>query len=170
MAEFVLRPIVDADAEEVGTAHVRIWQQTYAGMMDQSKLDALEPQDRITRWREQIIPGLAEREAVNQSITRCAVDPVTGRIAGFSTAGQPRDDDAPRELELWSLNVLPDFHGTGAAAQLLVALIGDRSAYLWVASQNARAIAFYRKHGFELDGIGQYDEAWACEESRMVRG
>lgn len=170
MAEFVLRPIVDADADEVGTAHVRIWQQTYAGMMDQTKLDALQPEQRIAGWREQIIPNQTAREAAGETVTRCAVDPVTGRIAGFGTSGQPRDDDAPRTTELWSLNVLPEFHGTGAAAHLLAALIGDRPAYLWVATQNARAIAFYRKHGFELDGTTQYDEAWACDESRMVRG
>lgn len=170
MAEFVLRPIVDADAEEVGTAHVRIWQQTYAGMMDQAKLDALQPEQRIAGWREQIIPNQAGREAAGETITRCAVDAATGRIAGFGTGGQPRDDDPPRGTELWSLNVLPEFHGTGAAAQLLAALVGDRPAYLWVASQNARAIAFYRKHGFELDGVAQYDEEWACDESRMVRG
>lgn len=170
MTDFVLRPIVDADAEEVGTAHVRIWQQTYAGMMDQAKLDALQPEQRITSWREQIIPGQAAREAASETLTRCAVDPKTGRIAGFGTAGQPRDDDAPRTTELWSLNVLPEFHGSGAAARLLDVLIGDRPAYLWVATQNARAIAFYRKHGFELDGQTQYDDAWSCHESRMVRG
>lgn len=169
MAEFLLRPIVDADAEEVGTAHVRIWQRTYAGMMDQAKLDAMVPQDRIDRWREQIIPGLAERECEG-TITRCAVDSETGRIAGFGTGGRPREEDPPRETELWSLNVLSDFHGTGLAAQLMTALIGDRPAYLWVATQNARAVAFYRKHGFELDGTSKYDEDWACHESRMVRG
>lgn len=170
MAEFLLRPIVDADAEEVGTAHVRIWQQTYASMMDQVKLAALVPQDRIPRWRDQIIPGLAAREAAGESITRCAVHQQTGHIAGFGTGGQPRDDDPPRTTELWSLNVLPEFHGTGAASQLMAALIGDRPAYLWVATPNVRAIAFYRKHGFELDGTTQYDETWACHESRMVRG
>lgn len=170
MADFLIRPIVDTDAEEVGTAHTRIWQLTYAGMMDQAKLDAMVPQDRIDRWREQIIPGRAARQAAGESITRCAVDVTTGRIAGFGTGGQPRVEDPPRATELWSLNVLPEFHGTGVAAQLLDALIGDRPAYLWVATQNARAVAFYRKHGFELDGTSKYDADWACHESRMVRG
>lgn len=170
MTDFLLRPIVAADAVEIGTMHVRIWQHTYAGMMDQAKLDALQPQSRIDRWREQIIPTLTARESDGESVTRCAVDEATGRIAGFGTGGRPRDDDPPRSIELWSLNVLPQFHGSGAARQLLDALIGDRPAYLWVAAQNARAIGFYRKHGFELDGGTQYDDDWACDEARMVRG
>ena len=49
------------------------------------------------------------------------------------------------------------------------AVIGDGGAYLWLATDNARARAFYRKHGFELDGAEQFDTEWSCHESRMVR-
>jgi hypothetical protein len=49
-------------------------------------------------------------------------------------------------------------------------VIGQRGAYLWACKQaNARAIAFYRKHSFELDDAERYDEEWACHESRMIR-
>jgi hypothetical protein len=49
------------------------------------------------------------------------------------------------------------------------AVIGRRSAYLWVAGGNARAIAFYRKHRFDLDTATRYDPDWDCHQSRMVR-
>ena len=35
---------------------------------------------------------------------------------------------------------------------LLAAAVGERAAYLWVLDGNERAIGFYRRHRFELDG------------------
>lgn len=169
MTEFHLREPAPQDAEALGRAHVKIWQFTYSGMMDEAKLSGMQPDSRVAAWRDRIIPGLGE-QARRGVITRCAVDVSTGHIAGFGTGGAARDEDPPRATELWSLNVLPEYHGAGAAAQLLDVLVGDQAAYLWVASQNQRAIAFYRKHGFELDGVTKYDADWACHESRMVRG
>lgn len=169
MTDFLIREPSSEDAEELGRAHVHIWQVTYAGMMDDGKLAAMQSDSRVSSWRDRIIPGLAD-QARRGVITRCAVETSTGHIAGFGTGGTARDEDPPRDTELWSLNVLPEYHGSGVATQLMKALIGDRAAYLWVATQNARAIAFYRKRGFELDGTSKYDADWACHESRMVRG
>jgi len=81
----------------------------------------------------------------------------SGRIVGFATDGTPRDSDPPAATELWSLNVLPRHHGRGVSANLMAAVIGQRSACLWVATGNARAIAFYRKHRFALDTATRYD-------------
>lgn len=81
----------------------------------------------------------------------------SGRIVGFATDGTPRDSDPPATTELWSLNVLPRHHGRGVSANLMAAVIGQRSACLWVATGNARAIAFYRKHRFALDTATRYD-------------
>ncbi len=41
---------------------------------------------------------------------------------------------------------------------------------LWVASENPRAIAFYRRNGFPLDGAQKIEKQWENMESvRMVR-
>ncbi|NMD55629.1 GNAT family N-acetyltransferase [Tsukamurella conjunctivitidis] len=136
-------------------------------MVDQAKLDALDPVSRVPRW-EAIIADLDRQEARGVR-TRCAIDAATAQAIGFATGGAARDDGAPSNVQLWSLNVLPDHHGTGVAAALMNAVIGDGGAYLWVATGNARAVAFYRKHGFEFDGAVQFDEEWSCHESRMVR-
>lgn len=135
--------------------------------MDRAKLDALTVAARTERW-ERILGGLERQEAAGVH-TRCAVHTVSARIVGFATGGTPRDDDAPSTTQLWSLNVLPDHHGTGVAAALMDAVIGAGGAYLWLATGNDRALAFYRKHGFELDRAVQVDEEWSCHESRMVR-
>ncbi|SDQ76556.1 Ribosomal protein S18 acetylase RimI [Tsukamurella pulmonis] len=164
---YVIRPLRSDDAAALASVHVRVWKATYPGMVDRAKLDALTAAGGVERW-ERIIAGLdgQERDGVR---TRCAVDATTSQIVGFATGGTARDDGAPSDTQLWSLNVLPEHHGTGVAAALMDAVIGTGGAYLWLATGNGRALAFYRKHGFELDGAVQVDEEWSCHESRMVR-
>lgn len=164
---YVIRRPVRGDAAELADVHVRVWKATYPGLVDRDKLDALTAADRTHRW-ERILADLdgQERGGVR---TRCALDAATSRIVGFATGGTARDDSAPSDTQLWSLNVLPEHHGTGVAAALMEAVIGTGGAYLWLATGNGRALAFYRKHGFELDGAVQVDEEWSCHESRMVR-
>ncbi|GAA1008833.1 hypothetical protein GCM10009551_090760 [Nocardiopsis tropica] len=56
------------------------------------------------------------------------------------------------------------------ASRLLDAVVDPGTpAYLWVAAGNGRAIAFYRKHGFDLDGAARHDAEWDCHELRMRR-
>lgn len=76
---------------------------------------------------------------------------IDGRFAGYLIATVHGDDD--RELD-W-LMVHPLFHGRGVAGPLMaagVAWLGpDREQWLNVIGDNARAIGFYRKYGFEVD-------------------
>ena len=169
MSSYSIRDVQPGDEKQLGTAHVAIWKSTYAGMMNSAKLDAMRPAHRIARW-EQIIAGLDDA-AASGIRTRCAVDVASSRIIGFATGGPPRDENPPAETELWSLNVLPEHHGTGIATELMVDVLGRHvcSVYLWVASGNDRASAFYRKHRFELDGTTRFDPDWECLEARMVR-
>lgn len=66
---------------------------------------------------------------------------------------------ARNPLQLWQLYVIPAFHGSGVAAQLIVAALaharGRKHDVIWlgVSEHNDRAIAFYRKHGFESLGL-----------------
>jgi ribosomal protein S18 acetylase RimI-like enzyme len=48
-------------------------------------------------------------------------------------------------------------HGGGAGQALLDAVLEEGPAVLWVAKENPRAIAFYRRNGFEFDGAEQTD-------------
>jgi hypothetical protein len=136
-----------------------IWKATYAGLVDKAKLDALHPRDRIARWAN-IIADI-DQQSARGVVTRCAVEVSSGREE------PPRDSDAPAATELWSLNVLPNI--TAASSAPTSAVIGQRDAYLWVATGNTRAIAFYRKHRFGPDNATRYDPDWDCHESRMVR-
>ncbi|WP_231855613.1 GNAT family N-acetyltransferase [Tsukamurella pseudospumae] len=164
---YALRTPRTGDAEALADVHVQVWKATYPGMVDRAKLNALTTADGIVRWNR-IVADLGDQQRRGVR-TVCAVETATERIVGFATGGTAREEGAPSGIQLWSLNVLPDHHGTGLAAALMEAVIGAGEAYLWLATGNGRALAFYRKHGFELDGAVQVDEEWSCHESRMVR-
>ena len=98
---------------------------------------------------------------------------IDGRIIGFAFAGPAFDPEArgmPRELQVYNLYLTAAHHGTGAGQALLDAVIGARPAMLWVAKANPRAVAFYRRNGFEFDGTEQRDAAApTIIDARMVR-
>lgn len=62
-------------------------------------------------------------------------------------------------IQLWQLYVIPAFHGSGIAAQLMAAALEYARRHLhdviWlgVSEHNARGMAFYRKHGFNPLGL-----------------
>lgn len=96
---------------------------------------------------------------------------------GWVTVGPSRDADTPpHEGELWALYVDPDLvgagvgHGLHALGLTRLRARGFASASLWTFAQNARAVAFYERHGWARDARpfdpGRWD--WApCV--RMVR-
>jgi len=172
-SDFAVEPLAVADAAELAALHMRVWREAYAGMVSQDYLDGMQLEPRIERWRRRIAFG-ADQEALEEPDgirrrTRLARHLPTGRIAGFCSVGAARDDAAPVAQELSSLNVLQEFHGSGAAHQLVAATLGERAAYLWVVRENARAIAFYGKLGFAADGGTERDDDLECDEIRMVR-
>lgn len=48
-------------------------------------------------------------------------------------------------------------HGSGAGQALLDAVLPRHPAFLWVARDNPRARAFYRRNGFQADGTELID-------------
>ena len=105
-----------------------------------------------------------ERYAKN----RVAVAEHCGQIVGIAMAGPPTVGDSSLAAHLYVLYLLDAHHGSGAAAELLDAVIGPtESASLWVADPNPRAQAFYRKHGFRPDGTDRFEDG--VREIRMSR-
>ena len=91
-----------------------------------------------------------------------------GEITGLASAGPTRDSDAPTPWELYSINVLAACQGTGLADQLFAAVIGQRPTTLWVVEDNARAHAFYGRHGFSVEGGTRFQESTGAPEIRMI--
>jgi GNAT superfamily N-acetyltransferase len=138
-----VRPATVDDARGIAEVHVAAWRETYTRLLPAGALDDLDVDARAERWTE-ILGGDAEYAWV---ATR------GDRIVGWATVGSgPVTDERPRQTELNGIYVLAALHGSGAGQRLLDAAIADRAAYLWLAGDNPRAAAFYRRNGFALDG------------------
>lgn len=79
--------------------------------------------------------------------------------SGWITYGANRDADATPDVgEVRALYVHPRWWGAGVGSDLLelalrdLPAMGYRQATLWSFALNARANAFYERHGFERDG------------------
>lgn len=91
------------------------------------------------------------------------------KVVGFAHAAVASISD-PRELELRSIYVEPSSLGSNAAQILLDASTAGVGCFLWVPTVNARAQAFFRRNGFQLDGVSKlHEERPNFELSRMVR-
>lgn len=163
-SDWCITALVAADCDELGRVHIRIWRETYAGLMPVDYLAGLSETRSAENWRRRLVqPEGADVGALTLVARR------DGCIVGFASAGPSRDADAPTEWELHVINLLQDVHGRGLAELLLDRVLGARDATLWVVEGNARARAFYTRHGFTDEGGRSAHEPTDAREMRMVR-
>jgi GNAT superfamily N-acetyltransferase len=153
-----LRVALVADAESLTGLHLDCWDDAYTGLVPQRILDQrrADAAARVERWQ-----GILDGDEPTWVADRA------GHLVGFASAGPGRDNDVDIELELKALYVRAAWWGTGVGYALLWETIADRAAYLWVLKGNDRAIGFYERQGFALDGTeDEHDEGLHV---RMVR-
>lgn len=150
-----------SDAEAIADVHNRSRAEAYRGLIADDILFGEEHTYALAQaWREFFTDPVAG--------ARVAVAEVGSQIVGFAYA-LPADGPAP--IELHNLYMLEKAKGTGAATMLLDAVVEPgEPAFLWVAEWNERAQAFYRKHGFALDGAEAFHESDQITVKRMARG
>ena len=133
-----LRRAVPGDARAIAEVHVRAWRETYAGLVPQAVLDALDVAEREALWRS-VIPRADRRVAVAEA---------DGRVVGFACAGPGREAHAGHPGEVMALYVLRAHHGKGLGRALFedaLAWLGT-PAYLWVLRENPTR-GFYARMG-----------------------
>jgi GNAT superfamily N-acetyltransferase len=147
-----------ADAEALAHLHLDVWDDAYTGLMPQGILDDRRERvdERVERWRD----------ILTEPRPTWVAEDAEGLI-GFASAGPARDNDVDDLLELYSLYVRASYWDAGVGYALFEETLGDQAAYLWVLASNARAIRFYERQGFRLDGTeDEHDEGLHV---RMVR-
>ncbi|RZU64062.1 L-amino acid N-acyltransferase YncA [Microterricola gilva] len=159
VAEAVIRPVRDVDAEALGRVHAQCWHETYDHLISEATLANLSPRRMAELWTHWMSQGPDHHLYVAL---------VEGEIVGFVGSGPARDDDAPRERELYFIYLLDAFHGTGIGQKLFDAACEARPGYLWVAEDNPRAHGFYKRNGFVPDGATQL-QPFLGEEIKEVR-
>jgi ribosomal protein S18 acetylase RimI-like enzyme len=163
----MIRTPVLADAAAIARVQIDAWRETYTGHMPEEFWNEDSYQRRLGMWNHVLGPdgppgarAVAERD---------------GTIVGFATAGSSDSNDArnghepARDFALYAIYLMASEHGSGLGQQLLDAVAGTRPAQLWVMRGNDRAIAFYRRNGFEPDGVEVTDDRLGVVEVRMVR-
>ncbi|MFJ3385054.1 MULTISPECIES: GNAT family N-acetyltransferase [unclassified Curtobacterium] len=156
-----VRRATSADAAAIAHVHVTAWREAYAHLLPASFLAALDVDARAERWR-----GI-----IADPQTDVLVATVGDAVVGWASAGNGRDTAAPRDRELEGIYVLAAAYGSGAGQALLDAAVGDAPAYLWMADDNPRAEAFYRRNGFRRDGAAKREQLGPhpLEAVRLVR-
>ncbi|ROP65875.1 GNAT family N-acetyltransferase [Curtobacterium sp. ZW137] len=140
-----IRPATVGDAEGIARVHATSWRETYGRFVDDPDTNPwFSVERRIGMWRSNLDdPSIRTATAV-------ATD--GSGVVGFAAVEATDGPDAVRPEELTMLYVLARAHGSGAGQALLDAVLGERPASLWVADDNPRAHAFYRRNGFSADG------------------
>lgn len=138
-----VRAALVSDAEGIALVHLQSWREAYGHLVPAETLAGLDTDERSARWVSILAVGATE--------VFVALD--GARVVGWASASAGRDPDAPRARELEGIYVLASHHGSGAGQRLLDASIGVEPAFLWVAEDNPRALAFYRRNGFAPDGV-----------------
>ncbi|MFJ2621182.1 GNAT family N-acetyltransferase [Glutamicibacter sp. NPDC087344] len=165
LKDYRIRAATAADVRPALEMKLIAWKESYA---------EFRGADFFTFHERQIDAQVAwwERGLASGAQFFIAQDPA-GRIIGLA-GGTPvveEDQDAGVDIELGMLYILAEYYGTGLGAHLLQVVLNQRPALVWVLQGNQRAITFYRKHGFELDGTSEeLTGSWdGLRELRMVR-
>ena len=133
MSEFVVRDYRDEDCE----AAIALWRRAW-----DAALPEIDFSERLTWWRERWVRDLVPKN-------RIRIAEYNGRLAGFIVID-------PGSGYLDQIAVAPEDWGTGIAKRLMgeAKRISPARISLEVNQENARAIRFYERAGFERTGEG----------------
>jgi ribosomal protein S18 acetylase RimI-like enzyme len=149
-----IRAAAVEDAVAVARFQTDAWNSAYKDLVPAEYLARMTVVTRTERWGGRIRAG-------DRSIFLAEND---GQIEGVVSFGEGVEG-----LELMSLYIAASIRSSGLGSRLLDLAVGDRAAILWVFRDNPRAIAFYRRHRFELDGAESIDEDTGMTLVRMSR-
>ena len=132
----------EAEISGKGYVHYKSWHETYAGLIDEEYLQGVTLESCIAmahRWTGNILVAKEEE-----------------KVIGFAAYGPCRDKDLPEYGEVYAIYVLQAHHDRGIGYGLMNAAFGKLSKYpkiaVWVLRGNERAIRFYKRYGFCMDG------------------
>lgn len=145
-----IRQAVPSDAEAIGNLRVKAWQAAYSAFMPSHYLATLDSSANLDALRQRL-----EHPADNFIL---AVAETENMVVAFSILGTPRYESVSGCIELWALNVLPEFWRRGIGRSLTTNAITTASALkasrveLWCIKGNAPAQAVYESCGFTETG------------------
>jgi ribosomal protein S18 acetylase RimI-like enzyme len=145
LADCVILPAGPADADELARVHVTAWRETYAGLLPDGHLAAMNPKVHARRWRLQLTRARAGEVVLAAE--------GAGGLVGYCAGAISLDQDQGDGSEIFTLYLLKPFQHAGlgrrlfASAARALAAQGAVSLKLWVLNGNRSARAFYVRNG-----------------------
>jgi len=140
--EFRIRRAVAADAIAIARVHVESWRSTYAGIVPEEFLAALNLDDRAEMWGRML--------AAEDGLMFVAED--EEGVFGFACGGKLREDLDSYDAGLYAIYLLRKNQGKGGGRGIFEALVaslqeaGYSGMALWVLKDNPAA-RFYEHLG-----------------------
>jgi len=187
---WTLRTASAADVHDIAVFQTETWREAYRDVVDPAYLAAVGVPERVASWglriaspaRHVVVARVRDAAPVTSGddaddtpgddARGPSADDARGEVAGVVSwaHGDLRHDPFDLDLvELTTLYVGAVHRGSGLADALLREALGDGAAYLWAFERNARALAFYARHGFVADGTRKLDVPTGAWERRLVR-
>jgi len=151
-SQYTIREATERDAEGITFVNVNSWQTSYAGIIEQSFLDAISYEKRLA-FRKEI---LASKNALHLVALADEI------IVGFADAGSVRSEPAEifcqKRGEIYAIYLLEQHKRKGIGKALYKQCRGwfsqqDMETFVtWVLTNNHRARQFYEKEGGTLIG------------------
>jgi len=141
----IIRKAQAKDATGLGSVHVKCWQESYYGIVDEGYLSQRSITESVQKWQNIL-------KDQPKDVFRYVVE-ADKKIVGFAAAGRQRDNKIPTDGEIYALYLLNDYKGRGLGSSLMQKLFlnlmenGLNSVSLWVFSENKPARNFYEKWG-----------------------
>jgi len=162
-----IRTATAEDAAAIAWVQVTSWRQTYAGIVPQVHLDALDAGERAPRWSERIL--------ARENVILVAED--AGGVFGFAAGGPAMHPVEGYDGELVGLYLVASYHRRGVGRELVrefaarMAQDGFRSLVVWALRENP-ACGFYRRLGgvevaettIEVGGVALPEVAFGWKE------
>ena len=150
----------DEELCQKGHVHYTSWKEAYKGIVCDSYLDSLNVEDIIARARQ-----FPEKTIIAKD---------QEKVVGFAVYGPSRDKDLPDAGEILAIYVLSEYYDRKVGYRLMNEAFSRLREYntifVWVLEKNERAICFYQKYGFELDGCKkQCNLGTAVTMLRMIK-
>jgi hypothetical protein len=148
-----IRPALPQDARAIAEVRVASWRATYRGVVPDSYLDALTPEESEDRWS-----AVAAGEMPGAELRVCEEG---GAVAGFAAFGAARAPNFGYGGELYATYYRPEATGKGYGSAMLrevavcLTALGHTDMIVWVMEANARGRAFYERTMQPVDGSRQ---------------
>ncbi len=155
-----LRPATPDDLGDVVSVFLACWHESYAGHLPPALVATMTAETAVTLWS-----GVLFRD--DRAVVLAVRDDVVCGLVGFAADGPVGD--------VHSLYVAPSEQGRGTGRALLasaadeLARAGAADGRLWVFADNAPALAFYGREGWQPDGETRVEEQFGEPELRLTR-